>query len=337
MSDVSDMSGCGLVRLPDGAYDDALLAHYGLRGVRERLPRLVEPTDIAGRVSAKAAAETGLVAGTPVIGGFFDVVSSAMGAGVVRAGEASIIAGSWSINQVFTDRPVTDERVFMASRFGPERYVAIESSATSAANLEWYVREFLERGLEHDDPFGAVTRCLKKVEPAADDPFFHPFLYGARDNAQSRAGFYGIAGWHGEGHMLAALFEGVAFVHKRHTDRLAGAGLAIRRAGMSGGGARSTVWPQIFADVLALPVTVAEARETGALGAAIGAALAIGEIADFGEGVARMTRTVRTFDPDPVLASHHDRRYDTYLGLIETLRGFWSRLAATRAAEGEKG
>lgn len=335
VSEVSDMTGCGLARFPDGTYDETLLALYGLEGARHRLPRLLEPNDIAGRVTAEAAAATGLAEGTPVIAGFFDVVSSAMGAGVVRAGEASIIAGSWSINQVFSTRPVTDERIFMASRFGPERFVAIESSATSAANLEWYVREFLERGFQHDDPFGAVTRCLKAVEPAADDPFFHPFLYGARDNAKSRAGFYGIAGWHGEGHLLAALFEGVAFEHKRHIDRLAGTGLTISRAGMSGGGARSTVWPQIFADVLALPVTVAEANETGALGAAIGAAVALGEVADYEEGIDRMTRPLQTFEPRPAMAAHYATRYDTYNKLIAAMGDVWSDLAAARAAETE--
>ncbi len=335
VSEVSDMSGAGLVRLPEGDYDDDLLALYGLDDARARLPRLIEPTDIAGHVTAEAARETGLAAGTPVIGGFFDVISSAIGAGVVRAGEASIIAGSWSINQVFSDAPVADERVFMVCRFGPRRFVTIEASATSAANLEWYVRELIERGGHYGDPFAALTDRVAAVRPRGDDPFFHPFLYGARDGAASRAGFYGLAGWHGEGHLLRALFEGVAFEHRRHIDRLRGAGLVISRAALSGGGARSPLWPQIFADVLGLPVTVAEARETGALGAAIGAAVAIGEIADYEEGIARMTRAARTFSPDGAMADHYARRFDTYVELIETLRGFWSKLDTTRNAEGE--
>ena len=101
---------------------------------------------IAGTVSAKAAAETGLAEGTPVIGGYFDVVASALGAGVGAPGDASIIVGTWSINQVFSAEPVVDPSVFMVAGFGPGRFVSIESSATSAANLEWYVREFIERG-----------------------------------------------------------------------------------------------------------------------------------------------------------------------------------------------
>jgi L-xylulokinase len=146
VSDTSDMSGCGLTRMPEGRYDDALLDLYGIADAREKLPELIDPAAIAGSVTKAAAKATGLAVGTPVIAGYFDVVSSAMGSGVVSAGEASIIVGTWSINQVFSSTPVRDDKVFMVAGFGKGRFVNIESSATSAANLEWYVREFVERG-----------------------------------------------------------------------------------------------------------------------------------------------------------------------------------------------
>ena len=332
VSDVSDMSGCGLLRLPDGDYDDGLLAHWGLGGDRHLLPPVIASTDIAGHITPQAAAETGLAAGTPVIGGFFDVISSAIGSGVVRPGEASIIAGSWSINQVFSEAPVADERLFMVSMFGPGRFVTIDSSATSAANLEWYVRELIERGARRGDPFAQVAERMKDVVPAADDPLFLPFLYGARDGALSRAGFHGIAGWHREGHLLRALHEGVVFEHRRHIDRLRGAGLAVERAVLAGGGARSALWPQMFADVLGTPISVAEARETGALGAAIGAGIGIGLLADFEEGIGRMTLPLRSHVPDAAMAAHYARRFETYCTLIEALRGFWSGLDAGQCA-----
>ena len=93
----------GAVRLPEGTYDDGLLALYGLADARERLPRLLAPTDIAGRVTEEAARETGLAAGTPVIGGFFDVISSALGAGVVRPGQRATEKGL-----LFTATPASD-------------------------------------------------------------------------------------------------------------------------------------------------------------------------------------------------------------------------------------
>ncbi|WP_171241426.1 FGGY-family carbohydrate kinase [Ruegeria sp. HKCCA5491] len=323
VSEISDMSGSGLTRMPDCTYDDTLLALYGLEDAREMLPRLIDPADIAGTVSAEAAAATGLAEGTPVIGGYFDVVSSAMGSGVVRGGEASIIAGTWSINQVFSDKPAVNDDLFMVSGFGPNRFVNIEASATSAANLEWYVREFVERGAHHDDPFGFCNDKVAEVTPAADDPFFHPFLYGSGQGASFRGGFYGVAGWHGESHMLRALFEGVLFEHRRHIEVLKTAGVSFDQAVLSGGGSRSPVWPQMFADCLGVPIYVAEAQETGALGAAIGVSVATGAYGSYEEAIGQMTRRKAEFQSNADMKAHYDNRYAQYLALIEAMRGFW--------------
>lgn len=331
VSDISDMSGCGLTRMPEAVYDDELLALYGLSDARGLLPRLIDPADIAGHVTANAAKITGLAEGTPVIGGYFDVVSSALGSGAGLAGDASIIAGTWSINQVFSAAPVKDPNVFMVSAFGPDRFVNIEASATSAANLEWYVREFVERGAHHDDPFGYCNDRIGEITPQADDPFFHPFLYGSGQGAEYRAGFYGLAGWHGEGHMLRALFEGVLFEHRRHIELLKAAGVQFDRAILSGGGARSPHWPQMFANCLGVPIVVAQARETGALGAAIGAAVATGLVADYEEGINTMTRPKQVFDPVGSMKHHYDARYEMYCALSEALKPFWNKLQSKDA------
>lgn len=327
ISEISDMSGSGLTRMPDCQYDDELLALYGLSDARELLPRLIHPSDVAGTVSAEAAELTGLIEGTPVVGGYFDVISSAIGSGVVNPGEASIIAGTWSINQVFSEEPVVDRSMFMASGFASGRFVNIEASATSAANLEWYVREFVERGSHHDDPFGYCNMRIAETKPSTDDPFFHPFLYGSGQGADFRAGFYGLAGWHSEGHMLRALFEGVMFEHRRHIEVLGASGVRFDSAVLSGGGARSPVWPQMFADCLGVPIRVAEAQETGALGAAIGASIGTAIFPSYEEAVTAMTEARQTYKPDPAMKAHYDARYRIYLKLGDAMRSFWSEIS----------
>jgi L-xylulokinase len=330
VSDISDMSGCGLLRMPECRYDDALLAGYGLADARAKLPDLVMQTDIVGHVTAEAAAMTGLAERTPVVGGFFDVVASALGSGAVEEGQASVIVGTWSINQVIARRAINDARVFMVSAFGPEQMMAIESSATSAANLEWYVREMVERGGHHDDPFGACNRRVAEVAPAADDPYFHPFLYGSRLGASMRAGFYGVAGWHGEGHLLRALFEGVAFEHKRHIDVLRTAGVRFDSAILSGGGARSPIWPQMFADILGIPIAVSACSETGALGAAVAAGVGAGVFSDLAGGVRAMSRRAAEFSPDVAIAGHYAGRYQNYEMLTEAMKPLWRNMAEAR-------
>ena len=334
VSDISDMSGAGFVRLPDGT-----LRRRPARSLRPRRRAATccptswgRPTSSAG-VTAEAAAATGLAEGTPVVAGLFDVVASALGSGASAPGEASIIAGTWSINQVIAAeadrRPRRLHGLGLRPRTGSWRS---SSSATSAANLEWYVREFVERGGHHDDPFGACNRrVVAEVTPGADDPYFHPFLYGSRQGAFMRAGFYGVAGWHGEGHLLRALFEGVAFEHRRHVDVLRSAGVRFDSAALSGGGARSAVWPQMFADVLGIPITVAACAETGALGAAIAAGVGAGLFPDLAAAVRAMTRQRAAFAPDPAMAAHYDERYRTYGMLTEAMKPVWQRMAAAQA------
>ncbi|MEI2297324.1 FGGY-family carbohydrate kinase [Ensifer sp. MJa1] len=338
VSDVSDMSGAGLIDVAGRRYDRNLMQAYGLAECMAILPALAESDEIVGRVTEEAAAQTGLAAGTPVVGGLFDVVASAIGSGVTKTGAASIIAGTWSINQVIIDQPDLANPIFMFSTFDRNRYMAIEASATSAANLEWLVRElFPHDGKDGRSPFDICCQLAAEIKPAANDPLYHPFLYGAQQDGSARAGFYGIAGWHTKGHLVRALLEGVAFGHRQHIAAMRAAGAGFDEAVLSGGGSRSLVWPQIFADVLNVPVTVARSRETGALGAAITAGVGVGLFADVSAGAAAMVRTDRHYRPNAALGAHYTRRYDLYCEIVAALTPIWRRLAtpdhlATEAA-----
>lgn len=329
-TDISDMSGAGLVRISDAAYDNELMRLYGIDDAMGLLPPMHQPSDVVGAVTTQTAERTGLAAGTPVVAGLFDVVASAMGSGAALPGSASLVAGSWSINQVFSTEPVRDERVFMVAGYGPGRFANMENSATSAANLEWYMRALIERGGHHADPFGFVNERVGQITPRHDDPLFQPFLYGGRLGSHYRASFFGLAGWHSEGHLLRALYEGVMFEHRRHVAVLAEAGVGMNQAVLSGGGSRSAHWPQIFADGLGVPVTVAEARETGALGAAMMAAVGVGVYRDEVEAAAAMTRAARTYIPDPAMGAHYDRRYAIWSRLNAASDPIWQELSSER-------
>jgi L-xylulokinase len=127
--------------------------------------------------------------------------------------------------------------------------------------------------------------------------------------------------------MLRALFEGVMFEHRRHVGVLAEAGVTFRHATLSGGGSRSAHWPRIFADGLRVPVTVAECSETGALGAAIAAAVGAGLYPDVPTAVRAMTRPARVISPDPSMQAHYDRRYSIWMRLTEAVDPLWRELA----------
>jgi L-xylulokinase len=326
-TDVSDMSGAGLLHLPEAGYDARLMSLYGLSDAMPLLPRLCQPTEVVGHVTSTAASATGLRAGLPVVAGYFDVVASALGSGAVGPGTASIVLGSWSINQVFADTPARDPNVFMVAAFGPGRFANMDNSATSAANLEWYVRTLIERDGHKGGAFAQVNALVGRGTIAPDDPMFHPFLYGGRHGAQQRGGFYGLAGWHDEGYLLRALYEGVAFEHRRHVEVLTKAGSGIGQVFLSGGGTRSPHWPQMMADVLGLPVRLGNAEETGALGGALAAAVGIGLYANEEAAVAAMTTQRAVLSPNPDRKSLHDRRFAVWQRLTAAMEPFWADLA----------
>ena len=335
VSDVSDMSGCALLNLDNRTYDPRLLDAFGLSGYERLLPRLVESDEIAGHVTPEAASVTGLAEGTPVVGGLFDVVASALGSGVTRSGAASIIAGTWSINQVIVDAPRLEGPIFMWSTYDRKRYMAMENSATSAANLEWMVREFFQDCPVGVSPFDQACELAASVSPTRAGPFYHPFLYGAQTDGNARAGFYGVGGWHGKGDLMRAVLEGVVFGHRWHIDRLRASGVNFADAVLSGGGSRSHIWSQMFADILGLRITVARSRETGALGAAIAAGTAVGLFSDFADGAARSVKVDRICEPDNELAQLYQQRYETYGSIAEQMTAIWKHMAdGNRPPEG---
>ena len=324
-SDVSDMGGAGLLRLPENGYDDALLDAYRLAATRRLLPKLHWPVEIVGGVTDAAAARSGLASGTPVVAGFFDVLASAVGAGVTRPGQASLILGTWSINQAVVEAPAAG--AFMSAPLSPGRFMSMENSATSATNLEWLAHNLLAHDRRAEKgPFVLADALAAAAPPKPDGPLYHPYLYGSASDAGARAGWVGLAGWHDGADMLRALFEGVAFAHLAHLARLEANGVEASDITLSGGGARSPVWPHMIADMLGRPVKVAAEPETGALGAAMAAAVGTGRYRDLDEAASAMVAAPRVVEPDPAMKDHYARRFELWQAVEKSLAPHWAAL-----------
>ncbi|MBK0098484.1 carbohydrate kinase [Erwinia sp. S63] len=321
-ADVSDAAGAGLIDYRQRNYSRELMALYGIEEALALLPSLRESCAVVGHVTTRAAQLTGLPPGIPVVAGIFDVVASAIGSGVVKTGEASIVAGTWSINQVVVDKPDYQRPVFMNSIIENDRFMAIEASATSAANLDWFLREFDDGRAGNGAARSSDT--VAHVEPNVQLPLYHPYLYSGRKSEPAKAGFYGLGGWHTRADMLFALFEGVTFAHRAHIDRLRAAGIPVDHAILSGGAARSCIWPQMFADVLGMPIRVAECKETGALGAALCAGVGVGVWPDLAAAAQQAVHiNLGELQPRPERFAFHDARYRVFKRLELAMSEMW--------------
>jgi L-xylulokinase len=331
-TDYSDISGTSLYDSRKRRFSADLLDLYGIGDILPALPEPIESHAIAGRVTREAAAVTGLAEGTPVAGGMFDINASAVGAGVIDEGMLCVIAGTWSINEVVTRQPLLDERILMCTLFAvPGLWLATDSSATSATNLEWFVSNFCyEEKLAADargvSVYEVCNEIVASLPPGGGNIIFHPFLFGSNVQANARAGFYGLGSWHSKAHVLRALYEGVVFGHLDHVNRLRAAGAQMDVARLTGGGARSQVWSQMFADVLELPSETPAASEIAALGAAMAAGIGVGVYADFADAVGQTVRMLGRYEPRPEATARYLARYQEYLGLVEAMREPWRRL-----------
>lgn len=329
-ADYSDSSCANLIDVRHPGYPNELFDLFGIPEMRAAMPELCESTAIIGYVTADAARETGLAEGTPVAGGIFDCAGSALGAGVIEPGQACIVAGTWSINEIVTAEPIDDRRLYMNSLHIPNRYLLIEASATSASNLTWFVTHFCAEEHEEAERRGVSVYdvCNEKVASLQNGTtvLFQPFLFGSNIGANARAGFYGVGGWHTKADLLRAVYEGIVYSHLNHFEKLHESGVEMTAVRLTGGGARSEVWTQMFADALQLPVDVPNGSEMGARGAAFCAGVGVGVYKDFADAVEKAVKIERRHEPNPEAAAYYRKRYDEYKFLLETLQTAWSRL-----------
>ena len=343
---------CGLSG--DEAYADPTYLHFScladtaagawspelveLLGVPDRLlPRIVEPTEIVGEVTRAAGARTGLRPGTPVAAGCGDTAAGVLGAGVVRAGAALDVAGSASVLATcVTDfAPDVSERVLFTARCAhPGHYYALGYVLGGGLNLGWFrevtAPELAELG--DDEVFARFDAEAEGVPIGAEGVAFAPHMSGrvTPNDPHQRGLWHGLRRTHGRGHLYRALLEGIAFeygVYLRATRRLhPELGEVMVRS--VGGGARSALWAQIKADVLAAPYRPLVRQEGGALGCALIAGQAAG-LLDMTAAAERFNELQPGVSPDRAGSEAYAPLVDAYPALLEATAALTrARLAA---------
>jgi L-xylulokinase len=165
------------------------------------------------------------------------------------------------------------------------------------------------------------------VKPDESDVVFLPFLFGSNADPEAKACLVGLSGWHTPGHVLRAVYEGVVFGHKAHVDRLMRFREPPEAVRLTGGAARSEVWAQMFADVLATPVEVPAGTELGAKGAAMCAGVAAGCFTSYAEAVQAMVHVDRVYRPDTDAEEVYAAKYRRYRSVVEGLGPLWEKIA----------
>ena len=197
----------------------------------DRLPKVVWTTDMAGEVTAKAARETGLAAGTPVIAGTIDAAAEALSVGVTNPGDMMVMYGSTIFIIMLSGKRIQDSRLWYAPWLFPGEHACMSGLATSGTATHWF-RDQFARDLPIETAFQTLTEDAQASPPGARGIVMLPHLSGERTpihDAHAKGVIFGLNLTHTRGHLYRAVLEGIACCTAHALEAFAEAGAAPRR------------------------------------------------------------------------------------------------------------
>ena len=315
-----------------GDWADELVELAGLK--RSALPGFIAPTDVAGHVTAAAAAETGLPEGLPVVCGSSDSAVEDYGAGAVEPGDLIIkLATAGNVNSM-TAEAHPHPKTLTYSHIVPGMWYSVSATNAAALCQRWMRDCFFSEELRVKseelkgvNPYEVMDREAASSEIGARGIFFHPYLQGERCpywDANLRASFTGVSIGSTRGDFCRALLEGVAFSLRDCYGTLKEMRLPVKRIFLIGGGARSKLWSEIVANVFNCSVAVPTPGDAS-FGACLLAGTGIGVFRDVRDAVAKCLHVDRTIAPDPAAAAKYDHLYTCYKRIHDALAPVYSQ------------
>ncbi|MEI6101017.1 MAG: FGGY-family carbohydrate kinase, partial [Eubacteriales bacterium] len=270
-TDPSYASGFGVFNLLKWDYEDAFFKAAGID--RRKFPDIVPSDAVMGTITHEAARQTGLPAGIPVACGGVDNTCMALGARGMGEGRAYTSLGSSSWIAVTSQKPILDAAthpfVFAHAQKG---YYTSAVSIFSAGNSFRWMRDILMNDIPEDKKYDRMNQMAATVPPGSNGVLFNPTLAGGSAQEASpnlRGGFMGLSLGTSREDLVRASMEGVALSLRCTLDILKQHITVDKEMLICGGGSKSPLWRQIFADVFGLDIVKTNIdQNAAALGAA---------------------------------------------------------------------
>ncbi len=318
-----------------GTISDALADRLGMADATALVPPINPADALGGRVTADAAARTGVPEGTPVGVGMMDVAVTGVGLGAVDDGNGWLILGTTGFVGVLV--PSIAERrsqhsMVLATGRGTQ-VLEFLAPMTGTPNLDW-IRSTL--GLA-DTPWSEIEVEAEQAGPGSGGVLYLPYGSPGGERApfqdtSASASWLGMSVSTTRQQILRAVYEGVAFSLIECVDVLGVEGDLV----VSGGGFRSDLVCRILADATGRRVVRQDAPEAGARGAAVCVLVSAGEMPDLKTAAEALATGVSPFDPNPANKELYAHAHAVYVAARDALRPAWPLMRELRAATGEK-
>ena len=289
----------------------------------ETLPPIVDPRAVVGGITAAAAAECGLRAGTSVVCGSNDTTVELFGAGAIQPGDGAVKLATAGVLYQVTKGALIRPPVSCYPHIVDGLYYTATGINACASAHRWVRDQFFAA-----DGFDGMDQLASGVRPGSEGLLFHPYLQGERApywDTKLRADFLGLTIHHGRSHFARALYEGIAFAIRDAMTAAELLGLRYDALRIIGGGARSATWRQIIADVLGKQILV-PSNGDASFGAAALAGIGVGIFADAADAVERCCRLIWTHEPSAETHDQYSEFFAVYRDAQRQLVGINHRL-----------
>jgi len=317
-TDVSDASGTGMFDVVRRRWSSEMMD--ALRLNCDLVPRAYESSDITGAVTRQAAERTGLIEGTPVVGGGGDQAASAAGNGIVEPGIVSCTLGTSGVVFAHLENPGYDPlgRVHTFCHAVRNKWHVMGVTQGAGLSLQW-----LRNRLAPDASYDSLMEEAATAPAGCDGLFWLPYLMGERTphlDAQARGGWIGLTARHTRADLIRSVIEGVSYSQRDCLQIIDALGVEASTVRMSGGGSRSLFWCQVLADVFGKRVARMETQEGSAYGAALLAMVGTGEYASVPEACKAVLHETDSLNPQATESALYARSHRIYQSLYPALR-----------------
>lgn len=294
-------------------WDEELCALAGI--TVDMLPPVVKPTDIIGKVSPEAAAQTGLFAGTPVICGTTDTVLEVFAAGAVKPGDMTVKLATAGRICVITDKAYPDRHLVNYAHVVEGLWYPGTATKAAAASYRWYRDTF-------GGDYPQLNEGAEQIDIGCDGLIYHPYLNGELTpyaDPMLCGSFTGIRATHTKAHFTRAVLEGVTYSLlecKFYLDALqipcSGIATAI------GGGTKGKLWLQMLSDVLGISLKTTRSSDSS-LGSAMLAGIAVGVFKDAADAVEKCVKQKDIVHPNPENTEKYRKVFAVYKRIHDAL------------------
>ena len=321
--DYSDASGMLMLGVEHKCWSKEMLTICSVS--ESQMPRLFESFEAIGTVKEDVAAALGIPASVKVVAGAGDNAAAAVGTGVVGEGGCNISLG-------------TSGTVFISSKsFGVDKFNALHAFAhadggyhlmgcmlSAASCNKWLMDEVYKTS-----DYAAEQVDITDDKLGENHVFFLPYLMGERspiNDTNARGTFIGMTMDTTRTDLTQAVLEGVAFAIRDMVEVARDLGVVIDSSKVCGGGAKSSLWKKMIANILNAELQCLESEQGPGMGGAMLAMVACGEYGSVQEACDKLVNIASTVKPEPELVAKYEARYQQFKKIYPAVKALFPEI-----------